>query len=143
MAIEVRPATVFEDVEAVIGPKNPASSVCFCLSYRIPSKENNAMRGPERAARGQRVLGEGDLAEHLVGVRVLPRSAQLRRGVRVEVAVAAPHTAERHVQVDAEVALRVDRDVVRQGAVERRRVAQGQSRPHQAGVVNSGEIARR
>ena len=58
MAIEVRPATVFEDVEAVIGPKNPASNVCFCLSYRIPSKENNAMRGPERAARVRRLMDE-------------------------------------------------------------------------------------
>lgn len=58
MAIEVRPATVFEDVEAVIGPKNPASSVCFCLSYRIPSKENNALRGPERAARVRRLMDE-------------------------------------------------------------------------------------
>ena len=39
MAIEVRPATVFEDVAAVIGPKKPTSNVCFCLSYRIGSKE--------------------------------------------------------------------------------------------------------
>jgi GNAT superfamily N-acetyltransferase len=49
MAIDVRPATVFEDVAAVVGPKNPASNVCFCLSYRIGSKENLALRGPARA----------------------------------------------------------------------------------------------
>ncbi len=49
MAIDVRPATVFEDVAAVIGPKNPASNVCFCLSYRLGSKENLALRGPARA----------------------------------------------------------------------------------------------
>ncbi|WP_084130242.1 GNAT family N-acetyltransferase [Demequina sp. NBRC 110055] len=51
MTIEVRPATVFEDVAAVVGPKKPTSNVCFCLSYRIGSKENNALRGPARAAR--------------------------------------------------------------------------------------------
>ncbi|MFC9558762.1 GNAT family N-acetyltransferase [Agromyces sp. NPDC056965] len=52
MPIEVRPATVFDDVAAVVGPKNPASNVCFCLSYRLlSSKENVALRGPERAER--------------------------------------------------------------------------------------------
>ena len=52
MAIEVRPATEFDDVAAVVGPKNPASNVCFCLSYRLlSSKENVELRGPERAER--------------------------------------------------------------------------------------------
>jgi GNAT superfamily N-acetyltransferase len=58
MAIEVRPATVFEDVATVLGPRNPASSVCFCLSYRIPSKENVALRGPGRAERVRRLMDE-------------------------------------------------------------------------------------
>lgn len=58
MVITVRPADVFEDVETIIGPKNPASSVCFCLSYRIPSKEANALRGPDRAARVRRLMDE-------------------------------------------------------------------------------------
>ncbi|MEV0287672.1 MULTISPECIES: GNAT family N-acetyltransferase [unclassified Kribbella] len=48
MAIEVRPASVFEDVRAVLGPKSPNSNVCWCLSYRIPSKLNNELRGPAR-----------------------------------------------------------------------------------------------
>lgn len=52
MVIDVRPATVFADVAAIVGPKNPASNVCFCLSYRIGSRENTALRGP---ARGERV----------------------------------------------------------------------------------------
>ncbi|WP_022890411.1 GNAT family N-acetyltransferase [Agromyces italicus] len=53
MAIEVRPATVFDDAAAVIGPKKPTSNVCFCLSYRLrSSKENLALVGP---ARGERV----------------------------------------------------------------------------------------
>lgn len=51
MGIEVRPATVFEDVAAVVGPKKPTSNVCFCLSYRIGSKENVALREPARSAR--------------------------------------------------------------------------------------------
>lgn len=58
MTIEVRPATVFEDVATVLGPKNPESSVCFCLSYRIPSKEATALRGPERAERVRRLMDE-------------------------------------------------------------------------------------
>ncbi len=51
MAIEVRPAVVFDDVAAVVGPKKPTSNVCFCLSYRIGSKENQALVGPARAER--------------------------------------------------------------------------------------------
>lgn len=52
MAIEVRPADVFDDVAAVIGPKKPTSNVCFCLSYRLlSSKENVALREPQRSER--------------------------------------------------------------------------------------------
>jgi GNAT superfamily N-acetyltransferase len=51
MSITVRPATVFDDVATLVGPKNPTSNVCFCLSYRIGSTENNALRGPARAER--------------------------------------------------------------------------------------------
>ncbi|MFF9719637.1 GNAT family N-acetyltransferase [Streptomyces sp. SID9913] len=46
--IEVRPASVFEDVRAVLGPKSPTANVCWCLSYRIPSRLNNELRGPAR-----------------------------------------------------------------------------------------------
>jgi GNAT superfamily N-acetyltransferase len=48
VAIEVRPADVFDDVCQVIGPKRPDANVCWCLSYRIPSKLNNELRGPAR-----------------------------------------------------------------------------------------------
>ena len=58
MAIEVRPATVFADVATLVGPKNPASNVCFCLSYRIPSKENQSLRGEERAERVRALCAE-------------------------------------------------------------------------------------
>ncbi|GGR56431.1 GNAT family N-acetyltransferase [Streptomyces roseolus] len=54
MTIDVRPASVYEDVRAVIGPKSPTASVCFCLSHRIPSRLNNELRGP---ARGEYVAG--------------------------------------------------------------------------------------
>lgn len=59
MAIEVRPATVFDDVAAVIGPKKPTSNVCFCLSYRLlSSKENVALREPDRSARVRELCAE-------------------------------------------------------------------------------------
>jgi GNAT superfamily N-acetyltransferase len=49
----VRPATVFEDVATVLGPKRPDANVCWCLSYRLlSSTENQALVGP---ARGERV----------------------------------------------------------------------------------------
>ena len=51
MSIEVRPATVFDDVATLVGPKKPTSNVCFCLSYRIGSKENVALKGTARADR--------------------------------------------------------------------------------------------
>lgn len=54
MAFEVRPATVFADVRQVIGPKRPDANVCWCLSYRIPSKLNAELRGPQR---GEYVAG--------------------------------------------------------------------------------------
>jgi GNAT superfamily N-acetyltransferase len=54
MAIEVRPATSFDDVRTMVGPKRPDANVCWCLSYRLTSsKENRELVGP---ARGQRVL---------------------------------------------------------------------------------------
>lgn len=53
MAIQVRPATDFEDTAAVLGPKSPDANVCWCLSYRLTtSKENQAL---QRQARGERV----------------------------------------------------------------------------------------
>ena len=48
MTIEVRPGTLFEDVKTLVGPKRPDATVCWCLSYRIPSKQNLALRGTAR-----------------------------------------------------------------------------------------------
>jgi GNAT superfamily N-acetyltransferase len=53
MAIEVRPASSFDDVKSMVGPKRPDGNVCWCLSYRLmSSKENRELVGP---ARGERV----------------------------------------------------------------------------------------
>ena len=50
MSIEVEPATTarFDDVAAMLGPKNPDSSVCWCLSHRLDSKTNRELVGPAR-----------------------------------------------------------------------------------------------
>ncbi|MBZ2197696.1 GNAT family N-acetyltransferase [Occultella gossypii] len=51
MAIEIRPAASFDDVRTLVGPKRPDANVCWCLSYRIPSKQNLALVGPDRGER--------------------------------------------------------------------------------------------
>jgi len=50
MSITVAPATIarFDDVAIMLGPKNPDSSVCWCLSHRIDSKTNRELVGPAR-----------------------------------------------------------------------------------------------
>lgn len=40
---------LFEDVRTMVGPKNPSSSVCWCLSHRIPPKDNRELAGQDRA----------------------------------------------------------------------------------------------
>jgi GNAT superfamily N-acetyltransferase len=56
MAIEVRPASNFDDVATMVGPKRPESRVCWCLSYRVASRENLALHGPERAERVRQLV---------------------------------------------------------------------------------------
>lgn len=50
MSIKVKPATIarFDDVAIMLGPKNPDSSVCWCLSHRIDAKTNRALVGRAR-----------------------------------------------------------------------------------------------
>jgi GNAT superfamily N-acetyltransferase len=50
MTIEVFPATAdrFDDVAIMLGPKNPSSSVCWCLSHRLDSKTDRQLVGPAR-----------------------------------------------------------------------------------------------
>jgi len=47
--IDVRPAREFDDVATMFAPKNPESSVCWCLSWRLASRENRELRGAARA----------------------------------------------------------------------------------------------
>jgi hypothetical protein len=54
MTITVRPATVFEDVRTLVGPKSPGTTGCWCLSHRIPPRPNFELQGP---ARGDYVAG--------------------------------------------------------------------------------------
>ena len=49
MPYEVRPAHDFDDMATMLGPKNPASSVCWCLSWRLPAQQNRQLTGIERA----------------------------------------------------------------------------------------------
>ena len=51
-AFVVHPATHarFDDVRTMVGPKNPTSSVCSCLSHRIAAKDNREPTGPDRGA---------------------------------------------------------------------------------------------
>ena len=59
MAIEVRPADVFEDVATMLGPKRPDAQSCWCLSYRLmSSKENQALVGPARGERVRELVGQ-------------------------------------------------------------------------------------
>lgn len=84
MSDQVRPATIerFDDVATMLGPKNPDSSVCWCLSHRVDSRTNRELVG---GARGEYVksLCERDVApgvlayesEEVVGwAAVAPRS---------------------------------------------------------------------
>lgn len=68
MSIEVRAATEFDDVAALVGPKKLTSNVCFCLSYRIGSKENLALHGTARADR-VRELCDHDPPPGVIGYR--------------------------------------------------------------------------
>lgn len=61
MGITVKPATVFGDVKEVIGPKRPDASVCWCLTYRLSSKENRTLVGPARGERVAAMLEDGPI----------------------------------------------------------------------------------
>jgi hypothetical protein len=97
MAIEVRPATVFDDVRTMVGPKRPDASVCWCLTYRIPSKENVSLRGPARGARITELMERGPIGvlaydgDDVVGwAAVAPRAETTftRNGQKVDLTMA-------------------------------------------------------
>src|SRR5919107_1129237 len=84
MPIGIEPATSarFDDVATMLGPRNPTSNVCWCLSHRLDSKTNRELVGPARAeyvrALTARPVAPGVLAydgDEVVGwAAVAPRS---------------------------------------------------------------------
>jgi GNAT superfamily N-acetyltransferase len=82
VSIEVRPATEFDDVCTMLGPKRPDANVCWCLSYRLSSKENRSLTGKARGAKVKALLKKGPLGvlayedDEVVGwAAVAPRAA--------------------------------------------------------------------
>ena len=59
MGIEIEAAARarFDDVATVLGPRNPASSVCWCLSHRLDSRTNRELVGPARRAYVRELTG--------------------------------------------------------------------------------------
>lgn len=55
----IHPATAdrFDDVATVLGPRNPDSPTCWCLTYRLPSKENRSLTARERPERVRELCG--------------------------------------------------------------------------------------
>lgn len=45
----------------MLGPKRPDANVCWCLSYRIPSRENLALRGPARGEKVTQLMRRGPI----------------------------------------------------------------------------------
>jgi GNAT superfamily N-acetyltransferase len=82
--VTVEPATAarFDDVATMLGPKNPSSSVCWCLSHRLDARTNRSLIGPARGEVVRRLcdrdVAPGVLAyegEEVVGwAAVAPRS---------------------------------------------------------------------
>jgi GNAT superfamily N-acetyltransferase len=82
VTIEVLPATAarFGDVATMVGPKNPSSSVCWCLSHRVDARTNRELVGPAR----------GEYVERLCRRRVAPGVLAYDGGEVVGWAAVAP-----------------------------------------------------
>src|SRR6478609_3095266 len=59
MTFSVWAATLeqIDDVATMLGPSNPASTVCWCLSHRLPAKESRSLLGPARGAYVRELCG--------------------------------------------------------------------------------------
>jgi GNAT superfamily N-acetyltransferase len=82
--IEIKPArrARFDDVATMLGPKNPTSSVCWCLSHRLDSKINRELIGPAR----------GEYVRQLTGSRIAPGVLAYDGGEVVGWAAVAPRS---------------------------------------------------
>lgn len=74
----------FDDVRTMIGPRNPTSSVCWCLSHRLPASRNRELVGPARGAHVEELTRQrtkpGVLAydgDEVVGWAAVARRAEL------------------------------------------------------------------
>ena len=97
MSIEVRPASVFDDVATLVGPKNPTAQSCFCLSYRISSTESQALRGEARAERVRGLCAEDPppgVIAYLDGEPVGWAAVHPRRDTRFATNRLIPHVDE-------------------------------------------------
>jgi len=85
MPIEIKPATRarFDDVATMLGPKNPTSSVCWCLSHRLDSKTNRELVGPAR----------GEYVRSLTSRPIAPGALAYDDGEVVGWAAVAPRSA--------------------------------------------------
>ncbi|GAA1932646.1 GNAT family N-acetyltransferase [Microbacterium aoyamense] len=59
MSIEIRPAETYADVKTMVGPKSPDADVCWCLSYRLTSKENQSLHRKARGRKMSALLRQG------------------------------------------------------------------------------------
>jgi len=84
VTIEIKPATRarFDDVATMLGPKNPTSNVCWCLSHRLESKTNRQLVGPAR----------GEYVRKLTARRVAPGVLAYEDGEVVGWAAVAPRS---------------------------------------------------
>jgi GNAT superfamily N-acetyltransferase len=59
MDTDVRPATRerFDDVADILRPANDSPKACWCLYYRLSSRDFGQLRGPERPARLRELCG--------------------------------------------------------------------------------------
>ena len=57
--IEVRPATSWEDLAVMLGPKRIDATVCWCLSYRALTKDQRDLRGPDRSGLAREIYSAG------------------------------------------------------------------------------------
>ncbi len=131
------------EAEGVTHALQHACEVARGKERRRAAAEEHGRGGTQVAALPQHAHRQADLPQHLVGVGILARATEFRGGVGVEVAVAAAHAAERHVQVDAERGVGRHVHVGRQGPVDGSGIAERKGRTHQDGVAYSGEMARR
>ena len=82
MSIEVRPATVFDDVRTMLGPKRPDADVCWCLTYRLGSKENTSLHGTARGEKVASIMERGPIGvlaydgDEVVGWAAVARRAE-------------------------------------------------------------------